>query len=142
VSIEGVFPNLRADGYGITSPQTSRYNCIAWAAGDDHRWWEPFFAYGYWPPEATQERTLAAYQAAYETLGYDVADSGVLEASKEKIAIYVDSWGVPTHAARQLADGRWTSKLGQSYDVWHGSPKGVTGDIYGQVALFMSRNKT
>ena len=30
-----------ATGYRITSPITRSYNCFAWAAGEDDRWWNP-----------------------------------------------------------------------------------------------------
>jgi hypothetical protein len=39
--LESLFPNLRADPYAVTSPASTVYNCIAWAAGDNTRWWEP-----------------------------------------------------------------------------------------------------
>jgi hypothetical protein len=32
--LEQTFPNLRDSGYRITGPATNRYNCIAWAGGD------------------------------------------------------------------------------------------------------------
>ena len=67
-----------------------------------------------------------------------------LEAGYEKIAIYVKD-GIPTHAARQLGDGRWTSKLGKYEDIEHDSLDALNGDGYGEygrVALFMSRVAT
>ena len=44
--IEGLFPLLASDGYFVASPETPSYNCIAWAVGESHRWWEPGI---YWP---------------------------------------------------------------------------------------------
>ena len=41
MSLESSFPNLKADGYQVTSPQSLEYNCIAWAAGDNTQWWWP-----------------------------------------------------------------------------------------------------
>ena len=55
----------------------------------------------------------------------------------KKIAIY-QSGGLPTHAARQLPDGQWTSKLGRNIDISHTLP-GLEGPEYGQVAVFMRR---
>ena len=46
--------------------------------------------------------------------------------------------GIPTHAARQLPDGSWTSKLGQNIDVQHTIFSIQDGD-YGSVAVFMRR---
>jgi hypothetical protein len=46
---------------------------------------------------------------------------------------------VPRHAARQLPNGRWASKLGREDDVEHDSEKGVSGDNYGTVVAYMKR---
>jgi hypothetical protein len=48
----------------------------------------------------------------------------------EKVVIYGDS-GRARHAARQLADGRWTSKLGSCLDIVHNTPDDVAGAVYG-----------
>src|SRR5439155_1575216 len=39
--LEQLFPGLRAAPYREMSLRTHRYNCIAWAAGDDANWWWP-----------------------------------------------------------------------------------------------------
>ena len=54
------------------------------------------------------------------------------------MAIFVDAVGVPTHAARQLASGLWTSKLGHSEDIEH-DLRALEGDTYGMVALLLKR---
>ena len=64
--------------------------------------------------------------------------SDSLESGFEKIALFVDPSGMPTHAARQLTDGRWTSKLGASVDIEH-SLRDLEGDQYGRVALVLRR---
>ena len=46
--------------------------------------------------------------------------------------------GKPTHAARQLGDGRWTSKLGKEVDITH-TLVGLEGPVYGQVAAYLRR---
>jgi hypothetical protein len=56
----------------------------------------------------------------------------------EKIAIDTDG-AKPTHAARQLADGTWTSKLGQAEDICHQTLDALAGGLYGNVAQIMSR---
>lgn len=38
--LAGLFPKLAAEGFEIVAPSTKRYNCIAFAAGDTHRWWD------------------------------------------------------------------------------------------------------
>lgn len=35
------FPSLADLGFSKTSPATSSYNCIAWAAGRTDEWWWP-----------------------------------------------------------------------------------------------------
>lgn len=45
---------------------------------------------------------------------------------------------MPKHAARQLASGRWTSKLGKLEDIDH-ALHDLEGMLYGAVVLFMKR---
>jgi hypothetical protein len=94
----------------ITSPSTPDYNCIAWAAHDIERWWEPDpFELYYWPEDAPRSISLEAFVAAFSTKGFSPCDSDHVEPDLEKIAIYVNAQGKPTHAARQLPNGRWTA---------------------------------
>jgi len=55
IELEMAFPGLAADGYEITSPKSSIYNCISWAAGDTAKKWDctglPLVGY-YWPAGA------------------------------------------------------------------------------------------
>src|SRR5437867_2945073 len=116
--LEAVFPNLRSTAYDVISPATPRYNCIAWAAGDDQRWWEPTHVGGcYWPPGVPKTFTLDSYLQAFQQQGYELCNTGALEPGYEKVAIYSDQNGLPTHAARQLPRGTWTSKLGKLVDI-------------------------
>lgn len=46
--------------------------------------------------------------------------------------------GTPTHAARQLENGKWTSKLGQLEDIEH-ELDGLVGDKYGIVVTILRR---
>ena len=87
------------------------------------------------------EHTVAAFIAAFQTLGYEECGSGDLEADFMKVALYADSSGAPKHAARQLANGRWTSKLGLSFDVQHRLEE-VEGAMYGNVVKFMRKNRS
>lgn len=134
------FPRFSPGNHSITSPRDPCYNCIAWAAGDQSAWWEPDANnQWYWPTGVAREYTLAAYVAAYATLGYKpCGDNDRLENRWEKVAIYVNSSGMPTHAARQLDSGRWTSKLGKSYDIEH-LRDSVGGGMYGDVQVILRR---
>ena len=46
--------------------------------------------------------------------------------------------GEPTHAARQLPNGKWTSKLGRWEDIEH-DLEGLTGEMYGSVQQILKR---
>ncbi|MEG3937912.1 hypothetical protein QT995_07080 [Microcoleus sp. S36b_A3] len=74
-----------------------------------------------------QEETLEEYIQAYEMLGYEICKGDRLEVGYQKIGLYVDSKGIPTHAARQLPNGKWTSKLGWLEDIEH-ELDGLVGD--------------
>ena len=50
-----------------------------------------------------------------------------------------NSKGDCTHAARQLTDGMWTSKLGPSFDICHSSPYTIQGRLYGMVVCILRR---
>lgn len=137
--LEQAFPGLRDKHYKITSPRDKRYNCIAWAAHDMTCWWWPDAQYlYYWPAEAPRAYTVEAYAAAYSLQGFKECDSDAPESGYEKVAIFVDPKGKPTHAARQNADGTWTSKLGPNIDIEH-DLHALEGVQYGNVDLLMKR---
>jgi hypothetical protein len=137
-SLEDVFPGLRGQPYQITSPRDHRYNCIAFAAGDDQNWWWPDAAgEDAWPTGVVRAETVDAFREAFATLGYVVCDNDQAEAGYEKIALFTLA-GAPKHAARQLPGGRWISKLGASEDIEH-ELQDLTGAIYGTVVLVMKR---
>ncbi|MGR3310874.1 MAG: DUF7689 domain-containing protein [Candidatus Brocadiales bacterium] len=138
--IEKCFPYLMNSGYSVESPATKEYNCIAWAAGDNKTWWWPDPRNEhYWPPGIPRTETKEAFITAYEMLGYTLCKDAAHESGFEKIAIYVGSNGKPTHAARQLNSGYWTSKLGQLEDIEHTTVDGLVGYEYGSVAVILKR---
>ena len=136
-----LFPGLEV--FEITSPPDTRYNCIAWAAGDTRRWWWPGeVSFSYWPPGVPREESIATFIDAFVTLGYEPATSGILDPLYDKVAIFASGDGVPTHMARQLDDGSWTSKLGALEDITHADVSGVSGSEYGEVTVFLQRRKS
>jgi hypothetical protein len=138
--LEAAFPGLTRGGYRVTSPRDGDYNCLAWAAGITRSWWWPGqdVSREYWPPGIPRERTQEAFLAAFASLGYAVCESEALEAEHEKIALFADEKGRPTHAARQLPSGRWTSKLGKAEDIEH-ALHDLEGAVYGSVVLILKR---
>ncbi len=138
------FPNLQEGDYTKKSDATREYNCIAWAAEDTSAWWWPSLDLGrsYWPEGIPREETVDAFVAAFRTKGYEACDTGVLEKGFEKVALYVDAQIIPTHAARQMENGQWTSKLGEFEDIDHLTVECLQGDgqgQYGRAFLYMKR---
>jgi len=78
-------------------------------------------------------------------LGYVPCADGSLETNFEKVAIYVNSDGEPTHAARQLRNGKWTSKLGNFEDITHNAlldvADGPAPDGYGRPKYYLKRRR-
>jgi hypothetical protein len=140
------FPWLGGGNYTETSPATRRYNCIAWGAGNDARWWWPDARnIGYWPPNIPREETLDAFERAYALQGYAPCSNGDLEPGVEKVALYglrVGTDIVPRHAARQLENGWWTSKLGVCEDIEHDTPDALIGPGYGAPVRFLRRPRS
>lgn len=135
---ESLFPLLAPTGYRITSPPDALYNCIAWAAGQTDEWWWPDpNGFDFWPVGVPRDATLAAFVQAFATLGYQPCSEVSLEIGWEKVAIYALN-GTPTHAARQLSGGRWTSKLGPDDDLEH-DLDGLVGPTYGMIAQVLRR---
>jgi hypothetical protein len=141
--LEQFFPGLARGDYRITSPANPDYNCLAWAVADTGKWWwpGPDEKREYWPPGVLRETTLAAFQAVFALLGYSPCVDEDVELGFEKVALFADISGNPKHAARQLATGRWTSKLGRMEDIEHGL-RDLEGAVYGSVVLILKRPMT
>jgi hypothetical protein len=122
------FPRLTNPTF--TSPATDQYNCIAWAFSNNSRWWWP--KRGYWPlPVNPSDSVVDAFEALFAHDGWVETDNRTLEDGFSKIALYSIN-GIITHAARQLATGEWTSKLGRNVDIAHAIDE-VEGPQYGTI---------
>jgi hypothetical protein len=140
------WPNLTEDERQGTSPRSTQYNCLAWAAGTDQEWWEPddprYTPHGgptTWPEGVPHVFTVEACIQAFATIGYAPCDTAELEPGFEKVALYADEFGDPTHAARQLESGLWTSKMGDLEDTDHATVHSVEGPVYGRAMIFLRR---
>ncbi len=132
------FPGSVIDPFLITSLQTGSYNCIAWAYGDDSKWYWPD-SFSFWPTSIPKVESIEAFILLFEGIGYQLCHDDLLIQDVEKIAIYADSDGFPTHASKQLKNGYWSSKLGRDFDVSHTIGNMHDGP-YGSVRVFMSRS--
>ena len=145
---EGKWPFLSVEGYEVKSEETPHnkkgviaYNCIAFAADVKTEWWWPDKAgIGKWPI-AKREETVECFIEAYQTKNYEVCSTGDVEPGFEKIVIYALN-GKPTHAAKQLPDGTWASKLGPWEDIEHKTTKAVEEYVYGKAHQYMRRAAT
>jgi hypothetical protein len=95
----------------------------------------------YWPPQAPRNFSVQAFIEAYRTLGFTPCDDTSFEPGSEKVAIYAKPDLRVQHAARQLSNGRWTSKLGDLEDIEH-LLDGLSGAQYGAVVQILKRPLT
>jgi len=146
--IESWFPSLKQEGWKPTSEETEEYNCIAWAADDMTRKWDPETTGGrYWPNDVPRNLELMTFVSLFGQLGYlPCGFNSDLEAGFEKVAIYCNynpqlQAIEVTHAAKQLPSGKWTSKLGNVDDIEHNTLTALGGawPAYGTVKQIMKR---
>ena len=133
------FPFITVFNSRPTSSETNEYNCIAWAYGRNDAWFEPDPWRLYFWPISHREYYVDAYEELFSSIGYSLCTDASKEDGFLKIVLYVDKEGRPTHAARQLPTGKWTSKLGEEYDIEHDSLEVLNGPAYGTAEIFMKR---
>lgn len=136
--IESIFPNLAGSGYEITGEASDNYNCIAWSLGATSPWWGYQNTGDYWPPSLPYNQEIGTLIQLFGGQGFSLCDDDALEPGYEKIALYAFV-GQFMHVARQLEDGRWTSKPGIREVITHPSPDNLAQSFYGSVHCFMRR---
>lgn len=120
----------RLDPNKILGLRTYEYNCYSWALGRTDLWIN----------NAQDFDNLEGLIERFEAQGYTEK-----RGRKERIAIYQESDGWVTHAARTIEiDGRytWTSKIGSCYLVAHRRLTDLVGPWggYGKVSTILYRN--
>ena len=139
MAIDAQFPALAAAGYEIVGESSADYNCIAYAAGETDRWWShEANIHCYWPEPAQRTSSIAGLVAVFTALGYEPAADASVEIGYIKVALYQQN-GQWTHAARQMPNGRWRSKLGPGPLIEHDTPADLAGALYGVVHCIMRR---
>ncbi len=89
------FPRLTPDNHRPTSPAAIEYNCVAWAAGDTDRWWQPGV---YWPTQTPRgDYGISALEEAFKALGFEPCGDDGPEPGFEKVALYGNNFHY-THA--------------------------------------------
>ncbi|WLA78991.1 DUF7689 domain-containing protein [Bradyrhizobium elkanii] len=134
------FPSLSNVADKKTSESTTRYNCIAWAFEDNRKHWWPNHKRSFWPMSALGQSAMGAFEKWFEADGWEICSGPEFEPGFKKIALYGIA-GQPTHAARQLASGLWTSKLGNDIDLSH-TLVDLVGPKYGMILRFYRKQTT
>ena len=142
-SFERWWPNLRRTGYTVTDEASNDYNCFAWSIHRTDFWFAPDPEMNkvgkvFWPSEIPREYTLEAFIQAYATFGFTVCDNTELEFGFEKVVIYGNS-STPEHAARQLPNARWTSKIGEYEVIEHDLNAFDGGKYFGNIIAILKR---
>ncbi len=132
------FPRL-GDEFEVLAPASPSYNCIAWALGFNDRW--------IWPKSNGEAVTISDFDALFNYYGYKRLPRINLDpvAGYDKLVLYArrTEFGdlEPTHCARQLPDGSWSSKLGKLPLIRHLHPDDINGETYGEVSAVYVREK-
>jgi hypothetical protein len=130
-------PHLSASNYCVTSLETECYNCVAWAFElGDGNWWPGHPEDHKW--EEDGEDSIEYFISYLSKQGFEPTESEDFEDGFKKIAMYTRS-GNPTHFARQLPGGRWTSKCGTWEDIEHDLID-LTDLRYGKVQMIFKRH--
>ena len=131
------FPKLSGEDFEIVERASERYNCIGYAVDDTtKRWWPN--GIDYWPPWATRDNRMESLRDAFIGLGFEQCHDSDVEDGYQKVALY-GSQGRFEHAAVQMPNGRWRSKMGQGPVIEHLNPESLSGRLYGDATTFMRR---
>lgn len=129
------FPKLKNEDYNIVGDFSQQYNCIAYAAGDTSRRWDSQENY-YWPDYATRTSSIESLKQVFFGIGYEQCNDNKIENGYKKIALY-ELKGCWTHAAIQMTNGYWRSKLGDGPIIEHKTPQSLSGKTYGKPTIYM-----
>ena len=132
-----VFPNLSGEDFEIVDQPSDAYNCIAYAANDTGQRWDPNTG-DYWPPWVPGNNLMDSLKQVFAGLGYEECEDSRLEDGYLKVALYEEQ-GEAKHAAVQMPNGHWRSKLGYGPLIEHRSPESLSGGMYGEATVFMRR---
>ncbi len=82
------FPRLRNEPFQVKSCRTVKYNCIAYAMGDEENVCWP--GVKYLPGRVPKDDSLPAFIGAFANLGYECCNEGGVEPGFEKVVL---CWG-------------------------------------------------
>ena len=117
-------------GFIPTSDPDSKYNCVAFALNYNYDTWWPEYPH-YWPgaPPYPHVIDVQVFIDGFASQGFTPCAGQAVESGYEKIALYTKN-GEPRHVARQLPNGKWTSKLGPKIDIEQDSLLDFPPDLF------------
>ena len=158
-AIFNLFPKLSLDShFRISSRKDVNYNCIAWAGiVDNEFWWPEVEPYNKldgvrykWPFNIKHSDKLEFFIELFYKLGYKEESHNIENEHPNfrKIALFIKEdltnsdrmTSECSHAARQLKNGLWASKLGRFHDIEHSNPYDLEGKSYGRVAIILKKD--
>lgn len=134
-----LFP-LLTDYELIPNSESMEYNCISHTLNinNDISW--PFDNNNYWP--VSRDLTKESFDKFYEFHGFEKMN--LLDFSYDskyiKVALYTNK-GIPTHAAIQVDEFFWESKIGELGIIKHDLFE-IEDNVYGEVAQIYRKLKT
>src|SRR5262245_58321372 len=89
-ALKSDFPTL-GDNFFLNSSASGRYNCIAWAVGDETKWWEPSTdPRHHWPTDIPKDPSLGTITSLLKKYRFLTCASMQLSPRTEKVAIYCE----------------------------------------------------
>jgi hypothetical protein len=140
--IEWDLPALRGGvGYRDTSEETIIYNRLSWALGITWTRYdpEPKCTRYFWFPGLPRKWDEPTIRLLFENHDYSLAENSEFELGYEKVVFYSDDKAIPQHFARQLPNGKWTSKIGDLNDIEHDTLECLVSPLYGRLGLVLKR---
>jgi hypothetical protein len=140
---ETLVPNVRlGDNSQETSGQTPLYNCIAHSVQTAlvYIWPDADEEYA-WPPTLPRNDSVPNFVEFYQQCGFEPCGDPSFEEGYEKIVIF-QIGGRVAHAALQLENGHWTSKIGDLIDIEHIDLQVVSGGVNGAPTQAVRRRAT
>lgn len=95
-----------------------------------------------WPEGVPREESVAAFEQMLAIYGFEpCGQDGAEQIGFDKVALYAVNGVRPAHAARMVAGGSWTSKVGDFVDVSHAEATDVESRAYGRIVGFYRRRR-
>lgn len=139
--IKMYWPSLNDEDFEFKSHFNPFYNCLAWAINVN----TIFVTMNYFQKKHgldinNLDHSVNGYAKILEEFyNYLSCENGEYEKGFEKILLYGDNNNLWTHAARQIKEEMWVSKLGSCENIEHKNIECLNGNTYGEPKIFMKK---